>query len=74
MSYIKRVESKIALIHVLIAIEETSQAQAVLKLFLHLVGRKKRERKKNSSLIDLSASPQVKMLVDFLQEHCVLLI
>ena len=33
VTYIKRVESRIALIHVLTAREETSHAQAVLKLF-----------------------------------------
>ena len=57
---IKRVESKISLIHVLTATDETSQVWAVLKLFLHLLRKKKERRKMNSSPLDLSASPQVK--------------
>ena len=44
--YIKRVESKISLSHVLTAIEETSQVWAVLKLFLKNLRRRKKERKK----------------------------
>ena len=61
-------ESKIALIHVLTATDETSQDWADLKLFLHLLGR----RKKNSSLLDLSASPQVKIAVQqsYTKEDC----
>ena len=37
---------------------------AVLKLFLHLFRRRK--KKKNSSLLDLSASPQVKRTSHFI--------
>ena len=48
----------IPFIHVLTATDETSEVWAVLKLFLHLSGKKEEE---NSSLLDLSASPQVKM-------------
>ena len=59
VSYVMRVESKIALIHVLTATEETSQAQAVLKHFCIFL-----ERKKNSSPLDLSALPQVKISPD----------
>ena len=55
-------ERKISLIHVLAVTEETSEVWAVLKLFLHLSGRKK-ERKMNLSLLDLSAMPQVTISV-----------
>ena len=51
---------KISLTHVLTATEETSQVGVVLKLFSSSKKRKER-RKKNLSLLDLSASPQVKM-------------
>ena len=54
---IKRLESKIFLIHVLTASDETSQVWAVLKLFCIFLEERK---KKNLSLLDLSASPQVK--------------
>ena len=51
VSYIKRVESKNALIHVLTTTEETSQAQAVLKLFFASCWKEERRKKMNSSLL-----------------------